>query len=132
MKTNKSNSMNSETGNNMESRQNQNTGMSRTKVASRSEDDTTTSRATSGGSLEDLKAEWSYEKVVEVAAAVLTIASIFLNKTQKRKLDEFGESVSSILGVESLRDWTPPAGVLKKIGLRSQGDIDKEISRLSA
>ncbi len=62
---------------------------------------------------------WDYQRVKEVVSAVYTIASLFLNMEQKRKLDKINKDVSAILGVKTLADWVPPQPLLNIIGLEA-------------
>lgn len=80
--------------------------------------------------LEQLEGEWSYEKILKVAAAGFVIASVFLSVKHKKKIEEFSQSVASMLGVESLDEFNPPPMLLEKFGLRRQQDIDKEVEKL--
>jgi hypothetical protein len=80
--------------------------------------------------LEKLESEWSYEKVAKVAAAAFVILGVFLSPKKRRKMEEFGDSMAEMLGVESLEQWTPPPVILEKIGLRRQEEIDEEIKEL--
>ena len=80
--------------------------------------------------LEQLENEWSYEKIVKVASAGFVLLSVFLSVKYRKKLEEFGDSVASMLGVESLDEFTPPAPLLEKFGIRRQNEIDKEAEKL--
>lgn len=80
--------------------------------------------------LEELESAWSLEKIMKLAIAGFTLLSIFLNNKSRRKLEEFADSIASILGVESLQDWTPPDNILKKLGIRHEKAISEEIEYL--
>lgn len=82
--------------------------------------------------LQELQSEWSFEKIMTVATAGFLLVGAFMGAKKKNKLNELGASLSELLGVDSLREWEPPKGVMKKLGIRRQDEIDAEISRLSA
>lgn len=73
--------------------------------------------------VEQLQNEWSYERIIKVGAAVVTILGVILNKNAYRKIEEFGESVAAILGVESIQDWEPPKELLKRLGLKTEAEL---------
>lgn len=84
----------------------------------------------SGKSIEELEKEWDIEKIVELSAAVVTIASVLLSHTKNKQLNKLGETISSLLGVDSLKNWRPPTPFLRGMGFRSREEIDREIKSL--
>lgn len=80
--------------------------------------------------LEELQSEWTLERIKEVASAAVVIIGVFLSVKNRKKLEEAGQKVASILGVENLRDWTPPEGLLNMLGIRRQEEVDKEVEKL--
>lgn len=80
--------------------------------------------------LEELQSEWTVERIKEVAAAALVLVGVFITAKKRRKIEEAGEKIASVLGVKSLRDWTPPEGLLGMLGIRKQEDVDKEVEKL--
>lgn len=84
----------------------------------------------SGKSVEELEKEWDIEKIVELSAAVVTIASVLLSHTKNKQLNKLGDTISSLLGVDSLKNWRPPTPFLRGMGFRSREEIDREIKGL--
>lgn len=82
--------------------------------------------------IEQLEHEWPIERILEVAGAAFLIANIFMNKNMRIKVQEMGDSLAELLGVENLSEWTPPAGLLKKLGISSQADIEEQLKKLKA
>lgn len=82
--------------------------------------------------LDELESEWSLEKIKKVAAAGFVLLGVFLTVKNRKKVEDFGTTVASMLGIESLEDFVPPKGLLDKFGIRLQEDIDKDISKLRA
>jgi hypothetical protein len=102
----------------------------------RDQNPTTTSRTHNGSSkmsgktIEDLESEWDIEKIVEISAAVVTIASVLLAGNKSKQVNKLGETVASLLGVDSLKNWRPPTPFLRGLGFRTREEIDREIKSL--
>lgn len=108
---------------------------SRNESGTREQGNQTVSRQ--GGSniekkIEELESEWTVERIKEVAGAAFVLLGVFLAVKNRRKLEEFGQKVASVLGVESLNDWTPPEGLLNMLGIRKQDEVDTELQKLQS
>lgn len=84
----------------------------------------------SGKTVEELEHEWDIEKIVELSAAVVTIASVLLSGNKSKQVNKLGDTVASLLGVDSLKNWRPPTPFLKGMGFRHREEIEREIKAL--
>ena len=82
--------------------------------------------------LAELDKEWDIERVLTTNAASLTIVSMILGATKGRGWFALGGAVAAFLLQHSLQGWCPPVPVFRKMGVRTQKEIDEERAALKA
>lgn len=76
--------------------------------------------------IEILDREWDIERVLEVNAATLSIAGLFLGLTVNRKWFFLPGVVLPCLLQHGVQGWCPPLPVLRQLGVRTRSEIDRE------
>jgi hypothetical protein len=82
--------------------------------------------------IQELESQWPVERILEVTAAAFVLLNVFLNKNMRSKVQEMGDSLAELLGVEHISEWTPPKGLLDKLGITSQADLEDQIKKLKS
>ncbi len=73
-----------------------------------------------------LDREWDVERVLETHAAVLGLAGMALAARGERRWLALPAVVLGFLLQQSLQGWCPPLPVLRRLGVRTRGEIDRE------
>jgi hypothetical protein len=76
--------------------------------------------------IEALDKEWDVERVLEVNASSLALTGLALGLTVDRKWFFLPGAVLSFLLQHGLQGWCPPLPVLRRLGVRTRGEIDRE------
>ena len=76
--------------------------------------------------IEMLDREWDIERVVEVHGATLAMTGLFLGLTVNRKWFFLPGLVLPCLLQHGLQGWCPPLPVLRRLGVRTRSEIDRE------
>lgn len=82
--------------------------------------------------LEQLDREWDVERVLEVNASTLALSGLLLGLTVNRKWLVLPGVVLSFLLQHGVQGWCPPLPVLRRMGIRTRGEIDREKYALKA
>jgi hypothetical protein len=82
--------------------------------------------------ISELEREWDIERALEVNASSLALLSLLLGTTVNRKWFLLTGVVASFLLQHGLQGWCPPLPILRRFGLRTQGEIDAEKAALKA
>src|SRR5437763_16749153 len=82
--------------------------------------------------LDELDREWDIERGVETLAPSLTLAGLFLGATVSRKWLLLPALVQGFFLQHALQGWCPPIPVLRRLGVRTQAEIDEEKNALKA
>ncbi len=82
--------------------------------------------------LEALDREWDVERVLEVNASTLALSGLVLGLTVNRKWFALPGIVLPFLLQHGLQGWCPPLPVLRRLGVRTRGEIDREKYALKA
>jgi hypothetical protein len=82
--------------------------------------------------LRELDAEWDVERCLETLAPSFTLAGMALGLTVSRKFFVLPFVVQSFFLQHALQGWCPPVPVLRRLGVRTQGEIDEERVALKA
>jgi hypothetical protein len=82
--------------------------------------------------MEELDKEWDIERALEVNASTLALTGLFLAVTVDRKWLMLPGVVLSFLLQHGLQGWCPPLPVLRRLGVRTRGEIDREKYELRA
>lgn len=76
--------------------------------------------------IEALDKEWDVERVLEVNASSLALTGLVLGLTVNRKWFFLPGVVLPFLLQHGLQGWCPPLPVLRRLGVRTRGEIDRE------
>ena len=82
--------------------------------------------------LAELDREWDIERCVETLAPSLTLAGLFLGVTVNKKWLILPAVVQGFFLQHALQGWCPPIPVLRRLGVRTQAEIDQERYALKA
>ena len=70
--------------------------------------------------------EWDVERVLEVNASTLALSGLALGVTVNKKWLVVPGVVLSFLLQHGLQGWCPPLPILRRLGVRTRGEIDRE------
>jgi hypothetical protein len=73
-----------------------------------------------------LDKEWDIERVLEVNASALALSGLILGLAKDRKWLFLPGIVSPFLLQHGLQGWCPPLPLLRRLGIRTRGEIDRE------
>jgi hypothetical protein len=76
--------------------------------------------------LAELDREWDVERVLEVNASTLALTGLVLGLTVNRKWLSLPAVVLPFLLQHGIQGWCPPLPVLRRLGVRTQREIDAE------
>jgi hypothetical protein len=82
--------------------------------------------------LHELDAEWDIERVLQTNAASLAFFGTFLGIARSRLYLLVPFLVTGFLLQHALQGWCPPVPLLRRIGLRTMREIDRERNALKA
>ena len=73
-----------------------------------------------------LNHEWDVERVLEVNASTLALSGLALGVSVNKKWLVVPGVVLSFLLQHGLQGWCPPLPILRRLGVRTRGEIDRE------
>ena len=76
--------------------------------------------------IEDLEREWSIECWLETNASALAFTSLVHGITTSRKWLLLTGTALGFLFQHAVQGWCPPLPVLRQLGIRTRGEIDRE------
>lgn len=79
-----------------------------------------------------LEREWSIERVIELEAPTMIGLGAVLGATFKRNWFALSALAASMVILHNTQGWYPLLSLLRRIGLRSQNEIEQERSALRA
>ncbi|HSF59933.1 MAG TPA: hypothetical protein VLD83_17795 [Candidatus Binatia bacterium] len=79
-----------------------------------------------------LEQEWDIERVLETTAASLSLTGIALSITADKRWVMLPVVVLSFLLLHAFQGWCPPVPVLRRLGVRTREEIDRELYALKA
>ncbi|HLU39384.1 MAG TPA: DUF2892 domain-containing protein [Planctomycetota bacterium] len=82
--------------------------------------------------LDELDREWDIERVLEVNGSMLALTGLFLGVTGSRKWLLLPTAVVGFCLQHALQGWCPPLSVFRRLGIRTQREIDEERYALKA
>lgn len=82
--------------------------------------------------IQELDKEWDVERMLEVNASTLALTGLVLGMTVNRKWLAVPAVVLSFLFQHGVQGWCPPLPVLRRLGVRTRGEIDREKYQLMA
>lgn len=82
--------------------------------------------------LSHLDREWDIERVVETNSAILTLSGLVLGIGISRKWLLLSLAVQGFFLQHALQGWCPPIPILRRLGVRTQAEIEEERYALKA
>lgn len=82
--------------------------------------------------LVELDQEWDIERVLEANAAGITLAAIALGVIKSRKWFIMPGVVAAFLLQHAIQGWCPPLPLLRRLGFRTETEINRERCALKA
>ncbi|HEX9045631.1 MAG TPA: hypothetical protein VF988_01275 [Verrucomicrobiae bacterium] len=82
--------------------------------------------ATISRRITELECEWSMERWLETNASALAFCGTLLGLTISRKWLALPLIVTGFLFQHAVQGWCPPVPVLREMGVRTRGEIDRE------
>lgn len=74
----------------------------------------------------ELDREWDIERVLEVNASTLALTGLLLGLRGDRRWFMLPGIVLPFLLQHGLQGWCPPLPLLRRLGIRTRGEIDRE------
>ncbi|MDK2745255.1 MAG: hypothetical protein H8K03_21050 [Nitrospira sp.] len=82
--------------------------------------------------IKELDREWDIERVLELNASALAFSGLCLGITRSRKWLILPGLVLPFLFQHAVEGWCPPLPLLRRLGVRSRKEIDREKYTLKA
>ena len=76
--------------------------------------------------LSELDQEWDVERVLEANASCLALGGIALGITVGKKFLLLSAAVMAFLCQHAIKGWCPPLAVVRRLGVRTQTEIEYE------
>jgi len=76
--------------------------------------------------ISQLEREWDIERWLETNASSLALLGLVLGLTKSRKYLLVTGGVLSFLLIHAIEGWCPPVPLLRKFGIRTRSEIDRE------
>jgi hypothetical protein len=90
------------------------------------------SRGEIGRRVAELEKEWDVERVLEANASTLALTGAVLGTTVNKAWFWLTGTVLTFLFQHATSGWCPPLPVIRKLGVRTQAEIDQELFALKA
>jgi hypothetical protein len=84
------------------------------------------------GRLAELDREWDIERTLEANGSILALTGLFLAATSSRKWLLLPTAVLGFCLQHALQGWCPPLPLFRRMGIRTQREIDEERFALKA
>jgi hypothetical protein len=88
--------------------------------------------ATISRRIAELDREWDVERILEVNASTLALTGLALGIAVNKKWLLLPATVLSFLLQHGIQGWCPPLPILRRLGVRTRGEIDREKYALMA
>lgn len=82
--------------------------------------------------IEELEREWDMERMLGTNAATLALTGAFLGTVVAKKWFLLTIGVMGFLMQHAVMGWCPPVPVMRRLGVRTRGEIDREKFALKA
>lgn len=82
--------------------------------------------------IDELAREWDVERWLEVNASILALSGLVLGVIRHRAWLGLPVLVSSFLLQHAIRGWCPPVPLLRRLGVRTRQEIDRELYSLKS
>lgn len=80
--------------------------------------------------IEELEREWDIERWLEMNASALAFSGVILGVTVSKKWLLLSGTVLAFLFQHATQGWCPPVPMFRKFGVRTKGEIDRELYAL--
>jgi len=80
----------------------------------------------------ELENEWSIERYLDTNASILALTGALLGLTASRKWLLLSVAVGGFLLQHAVSGWCPPIPLLRRLGIRTRGELDREKFALKA
>lgn len=82
--------------------------------------------------IQQLDEEWDIERILQINASTLALTGLTLGLTVDKKWLVVPAVVLSFLFQHGVQGWCPPLPILRRLGIRTRGEIDREKYALKA
>ena len=82
--------------------------------------------------LKELEEEWDIERALEASSSARTLTGLLLGVARSRKWLLLSLGVQGFFMQHALQGWCPPLPVLRRLGFRTQYEIEQECYALKA
>lgn len=82
--------------------------------------------------IRQLEGEWGFERTLEINASALSMVGLALAATVSRKWLALPVAATSLLVWHGAKGWSPPMPLLRRLGLRTRAEINREMYALKA
>lgn len=82
--------------------------------------------------INELEREWDMERLLETNASALAFAGLLLGITRRKKWLLLPGIVLPFLFQHAVQGWCPPVPILRRLGVRTREEIDREKYALKA
>jgi hypothetical protein len=82
--------------------------------------------------INELEAEWDIERVLQLGAASLSLTGLTLAAVKNRVWFLLPTTVLAFLFLHAVQGWCPPIPVLRRLGIRTREEIERERYALKA
>ncbi len=76
--------------------------------------------------IDELEREWDVERLLQVNASSLALTGVLLAGAGHRRWLALSGGVLGFLLLHGLKGWCPPLPVLRRLGVRTRAEIDRE------
>ncbi len=76
--------------------------------------------------LEELDHEWDVERALQAGASIQILLGLVLGRFVDRRIYAWSALVGGFLLVFALTGWAPPVPILRRLGFRTQAEIEEE------
>jgi hypothetical protein len=76
--------------------------------------------------LRELDREWDIERAIEANASSLALIGVALGAFVNRRFLVLPAAVAAFLLQHALQGWCPPVPILRRLGFRTQSEIERE------
>ncbi len=82
--------------------------------------------------MEELEHEWDIERVLEMMASSFSLTGIAFGVVKRKIWFLLPAAVLSFLFIHAVQGWCPPVPVLRRLGIRTREEIERERYALKA
>jgi hypothetical protein len=76
--------------------------------------------------IEELDREWDVERILQLNSSLFSLAGIFFGRKSSRVWYALPTAIYGFLMRHAISGWCPPLPVLRKMGIRTRREIDRE------